>query len=86
MNFMKKLQSKFFFTLFGVLSYQHAENQASAENNIYFYYSSLTNSSSTHHLNLSPFIERNAPNSNTLFPSPTEMATPSSPVSLTNVY
>ncbi|CAF4430780.1 unnamed protein product, partial [Rotaria magnacalcarata] len=46
----------------------------------------LTNSSSTNHLNLSPFIDRNAPNSNTLFPSPTEMAAPSSPVSLTNVY
>ncbi|CAF2134547.1 unnamed protein product [Rotaria magnacalcarata] len=49
-------------------------------------FDSLTNSSSTNHLNLSPFIDRNAPNSNTLFPSPTEMAAPSSPVSLTNVY
>ncbi|CAF2399637.1 unnamed protein product [Rotaria sp. Silwood2] len=46
----------------------------------------LTNSSSTHHLNLSPFIDRNTSNSNTLFPSPSEIATPSSPVSTTNVY
>ncbi|CAF3619076.1 unnamed protein product [Rotaria sordida] len=46
----------------------------------------LTNSSSTHHLNLSPFIDRNTTNSNTLFSSPSEIATPSSPVSNTNVY
>ncbi|CAF0919427.1 unnamed protein product [Rotaria sp. Silwood1] len=45
----------------------------------------LTNSSSNHHLNLSPFIDRNTSNSNTLFSSPSEIATPSSPVS-TNVY
>ena len=47
---------------------------------------SSTNSSSTHHLNLSSFIDRNASNSNTFFPSPPEIATPPSPVTTTSVY
>src|SRR5579871_5596364 len=50
------------------------------------FYSSLTNSSSTHHLNLSPFIDSNASNSNRIFSSSSELATPPSPASITNVY
>ncbi len=54
--------------------------------NFIIFNSSLTNSSSTHRLDLSPFIDPSTSNSNTLFPSPSELPTPSSPVSTTNVY
>jgi hypothetical protein len=42
--------------------------------------------SSNHRLDLSPFIDSNTSNSNTLFPSTSELTTSSSPVPITNVY
>jgi hypothetical protein len=47
---------------------------------------SLTNSSSNHRLDLSPYIDTANSNSNTLFSSASELNTPSSPDSLSNVY
>jgi hypothetical protein len=46
----------------------------------------LTNSSSAHHLDLPPFIDPSASNSTTLFPSSSELTTPPSPVTISNVY
>ncbi|UJR36432.1 hypothetical protein I4U23_029155 [Adineta vaga] len=49
-------------------------------------FDSLTNSSSTHHLDLSPFIDSNTSNSNARFPTSSDLPPPSSPASTTNVY
>ncbi|CAF5087774.1 unnamed protein product, partial [Rotaria socialis] len=46
----------------------------------------LTNSSSNHRLDLSSFIDTNSSNSNTMFSSSSELNTPSSAASLSNVY
>lgn len=53
-----------------------------------FEYFSLTNSSSTHRLDLSPFLESNGSNSNALFSTSSDLPprSSSSPVSTTNVY
>lgn len=50
------------------------------------FYCSLRNSSSTHRLDLTSFIDSNVSNATTCFPSASDLPTPSSSSSISNVY
>ncbi|CAF1276252.1 unnamed protein product [Adineta steineri] len=67
-------------------TYSNRNNVESLINENQPIFDGLTNSSSNHRLDLSPFIDSNTSNSNTLFSSSCELPSPSSPVSITNVY
>ncbi|CAF4899823.1 unnamed protein product [Rotaria sp. Silwood1] len=67
-------------------TYTNGNNNEVLSNDNQQIFDDLTNSSSNHQLDLSPFLDTNSSNSNTLFSSSSELNTPSSITSISNVY
>ncbi|CAF1370560.1 unnamed protein product, partial [Rotaria sordida] len=67
-------------------TYTNGNNTEVLSNENQQIFDGLTNSSSNHRLDLSSFIDTNSSNTNTIFSSSSELNTPSSVTSISNVY
>ncbi|CAF0962349.1 unnamed protein product [Rotaria sordida] len=67
-------------------TYANGNNTEVLSNENQQIFDGLTNSSSNHRLDLSSFIDTNSSNTNTIFSSSSELNTPSSVTSISNVY